>query len=87
MENMENATGNTATGPAKSNGALVGSIIIVIILILGGIYLLRNNMSEPAMPTNDLAENTQNTESEDQNLGEVEAELQSMDFESLDSDI
>jgi hypothetical protein len=77
---MENNTENMAGAPQKSNGALVGSIIIVIILILGGIYLLKNSVRQPVEPTNDLA-------AEDQNLAEVEGELDSMDLENLDSDI
>ena len=40
--------------PQKSNGALIGSIIIIIILVLGGIYLLKNNMKEAPAPEQEI---------------------------------
>lgn len=62
----------------KSNGALVGSIIIVLILIIGGIYLWRST-----------AENSR--EIENQNISNsassLEAELDDFDLENLDSEI
>jgi hypothetical protein len=34
----------------KSNGALIGSIIIVLILIIGGIYVWMNEVKQPTIP-------------------------------------
>jgi len=63
--------------PQKSNGALIGSIIIIIILVLGGIYLLKNNMKEVSAP-----------ESESSDVySEIETELNTMDLETLDEEI
>ena len=36
----------------KTNGALVGSIIIIIILVIGGIYLWRTSVKEEVIPAN-----------------------------------
>jgi hypothetical protein len=64
----------------KSNGALVGSIIIIIILIIGGIYMWQNRPEENTIPL-------------DNNLGDakgemdLELEANSIDLESLDSEI
>jgi hypothetical protein len=60
----------------KSNGALMGSVIIVIILIIGGIYLWKQQgMKKAEMPEN----NTDTTS--------IETELDTMDLDSLDSGI
>lgn len=48
MENpIENNTTNVNV-ETKSNGALVGSVIIIVILIIGGIYLVKSNVEELA---------------------------------------
>ncbi|MFA6274429.1 MAG: hypothetical protein WC662_04680 [Candidatus Paceibacterota bacterium] len=41
-----NTQTNIETPKTKSNGALIGSIIIIIILIIGGIYLAQNKIKE-----------------------------------------
>ena len=68
----------------KSNGALVGSIIIIVILILGGAYFLKTSMkNQPATP-----EDTSTIESNTNvDTTEVENELNSIDLETLDSEI
>ena len=68
----------------KSNGALVGSVIIIIILILGGIYLLKTSIKEKPLPGN--TETAQSNEILN-GAAVIEAELDSMDLESLDSEI
>lgn len=55
----------------KTNGALIGSIVIIVILVIGVIYLLKNSLQET------------NTDSAD----EIEANLNSMEFDSLDNGI
>lgn len=69
----------------KSNGALVGSIIIIIILIIGGIYFWKNSVKEQVAPEN--TDISSDTESIDNSAAVIEAELNSMDLESLDSEI
>jgi len=54
---MQNQTPNTSPvppmgnmgGEEKSTGALIGSIIIIIVLILGGLYLWNAKMQEQEM--------------------------------------
>lgn len=59
----------------KSNGALVGLIIIIIILVLGGIYLWKSNTKEEVAPVV-----TDDTTS-------LEADVNSVDLDGLDSEI
>ncbi len=40
----------------KSNGALVGLVVIVIILIIGGIYMWQSSMKNVEAPTDGLAQ-------------------------------
>ncbi|OGI82080.1 hypothetical protein A3I95_02105 [Candidatus Nomurabacteria bacterium RIFCSPLOWO2_02_FULL_44_12] len=64
----------------KTNGALLGSIIIIIILIIGGIYLWKASLKENTLPeTNNLgtADGTAN----------LEAEANNIDLEGLDQEI
>ncbi len=61
----------------KSNGALVGSIVIVLILIIGGVYMWQNRPAENALP-------------EENNVGstaDLEMEANNIDLESLDSEL
>jgi len=73
----------------NSNGALVGSIIIVIILIAGGIYFWKTSVEErsagPAIETNDANAPEDGTSVD--TGAELEADLNSIDLESLDAEI
>lgn len=60
----------------KTNGALIGSIIIIIILIVGGIYLWQVSMTETT-PTDTNMEATDDT-------SKVEADVDNIDTEGLD---
>ena len=66
----------------KSNGALVGLVVIIIILVLGGVYLWKNSMKERAK-----LENTNITSSNTDDSVDLNAEIDSLDLESLDSEI
>lgn len=39
----------------KSNGALIGAIIVIIILVLGGLYVWQNQKGEITLPTNQIS--------------------------------
>jgi len=69
----------------KSNGALIGAFIIIIILILGGIYFwnanIKNLKDEP--PVID----TQVNEADPYNTADLEAGIDSIDLEGLDAEI
>ncbi len=68
----------------KSNGAFVSSIIIIIILIVGGIYLFKKtpaNAPTPQNGTEALLESDLNS------TADLEAELEGIDLENLDSEI
>jgi len=65
----------------KSNGALTGLVVIIIILIIGGIYLWKNNMNsvkEAENPVVPIVPNSANS---------IDAELNSIDIEGVDSGI
>ena len=72
----------------KSNGALVGLIVIIIILVLGGIYLWKNSMIERQKIENvtPVAETTNTGETTD-DTAELEANVNSIDLDSLDNGI
>ena len=80
----------------KTNGALVGLIIIIIILILGGIYLWKSGAKPEAPTTQETIPNEETgTEPGSSETGGVavdetsslESETNSVDLESLDSEI
>lgn len=72
----------------KSNGALVGSIIIIVILIIGGIYLWQNSLKEKALPQDQtMPEEMKDFESSVDSTSSIEAELDSIDLDSIDSEI
>ncbi len=64
----------------KSNGALTGLIIVIIILILGGIYFWRNSVKEKMLPENS------STGSIDTASG-LDANVNNLDLDNLDSGI
>ncbi|OGI65713.1 hypothetical protein A2914_02750 [Candidatus Nomurabacteria bacterium RIFCSPLOWO2_01_FULL_41_21] len=67
----------------KSSGALIGSIIIILILIIGGVYLLKNKVADKANSDAIAPENTAPTSDE---LSDIEADLDlNADTDSLDS--
>jgi len=70
----------------KSNGALISSIIIILILIIGGIYLWRtsvkNKVGQPAggSPTTTSGGNT----GTGTDVSDIENSLNSIDVNNLD---
>jgi len=68
----------------KSNGALVGLIIIIIILVLGGIYLWKNSAEERAKLE---GANTTSSVDDTTDTANLDADVNNIDLESLDSGI
>jgi len=83
---MENQT-------QKTNGALIGSIVIIVILMIGGIYLVREKMANDQRAENAriLQEQQQaNAEklSNSDDMSAIEADLNAnSDMDSLDEDL
>lgn len=76
----------------KSNGALFGSIVIIIILIIGGIYLWKTSSSRfstnPSTQTEQGTQASVNDSSQIQgDLGNIEADLNSTDLTINDQDL
>ncbi len=69
----------------KSMGPLLAVIIILALIIIGGLYFLKNRVSnEQAGPQNDSVVESLNMQSENDDLGSIEADLNASDFNNLD---
>lgn len=78
--NLENNQVSPVENP-KSNGALIGSIVIIIILIIGGIYLVKSKMERVKQADNLAAEqekidNSANNLSGSDEINSIEVDLQ-----------
>ncbi len=72
----------------KTNGALIGAIVILIILIIGGVYLFKNaKVPAPTPSAESDAQEILDPQADATSSTEMEAELESVDLESLDSEI
>jgi len=71
----------------KSHGALIGSIIIIIILIIGGIYIWQNKAKEMRLEKEKQQLEMETTVQEDiEGLNTLEEDLNATDI-NLDLDI
>ncbi|MEO5635420.1 MAG: hypothetical protein ABIS26_02195 [Candidatus Paceibacterota bacterium] len=61
----------------KSNGALIGSIVVIVILIIGGIYFWKHSVENKEAPEPQV----QNS------AASLDAELNNVNLDSLDSGI
>jgi hypothetical protein len=68
---------NINNSDQKSNGALIGTIVIIIILLVGGIYLWQKGMEQRRT----VEENSNG------NTAQVEGELNNMNLDNLDQGI
>lgn len=64
----------------KSNGALIGSIIVIVILIVGGIYLYKTSVKGKIQQVDTYNTNVPN----DNSTSNIEADLNNTDL-NLDS--
>ncbi len=75
----------------KSNGALVGSVIIIILLVIGGVYLISNAKQGRFERSNvqDTGTGTAaDTLSSSDDISDIEADLgTNAEFDSLDKDL
>ena len=67
----------------KSNSALIGSVIIVIIIIVGGVYLwktsIKNKIEREKQPASTSVEVTE--------VSNLENDLNGLDVDNLDTDL
>lgn len=66
----------------KSNGALVGLVVIVIILIIGGIYMWQSSMKDAGAPTDGLAQTEALSNQDAAALEALDLEAESIDAEA-----
>ena len=64
----------------KNSGALIGSIIIIIILIIGGIYLWKTSKGN-TLPAGE----SQSVGSSNSDTADVEANVNSIDVDNIDN--
>ena len=80
-------TNTMPDAPKKSNGALIGAIIVILILVIGGIYLINENQKEDKLLLEENIEMMQPNQdlSESDDLDSIEADLNSQtEIEILD---
>ena len=65
----------------KSNGALVGSIIVIVILLIGGVYFYNMTLTQKEEPKQT------DVKVQDSGLNGIESDLNSTDINSIDQNI
>jgi len=68
-----------------NNGALIGSIIIIVILIIGGIYLWKAGTKENPAPLSNTEGNE--TVNQQDNTNSIETDLNDINLDNLDQNI
>lgn len=72
----------------KTNGALIGAVVILVILIIGGVYLVKNASVRTSTPSAESdAQEILDPQADATSSTEIETELEGVDLESLDSEI
>jgi len=82
------------TGNKSSVGPIIGSVVVVLVIVLGGIYLygerLKDKINEEAPVENikaeDQATNSLEQQGSSDSLSEISADLQASDFNGLDAE-
>lgn len=83
-------TGTPTNGDAPNKegsvGAMIGSIIIILIIIIGGVYVL--NMVKNSRPDNNIPTDNATVEADSTNsVADIEKELNSDDLNNLDAEL
>ena len=76
---------NTMPAEPKSSGALIGSIVIIVILIIGGIYLWKTTSTRSPAPEGGEPLDSVGASLSDET--DLEADVNSIDLENLDEGI
>ncbi|MCX6757435.1 MAG: hypothetical protein NTZ44_00930 [Candidatus Nomurabacteria bacterium] len=69
----------------KSNGALIGSIIIIVLLIIGGVYLYQTSVKQKLDQKNTPA--TVQTQSTTDEFSTLENETNNIDLNNIDKNL
>jgi len=69
----------------KSAGPLIAVIIILALIIIGGLYFLKERASQPVYPatTSDVITDSLNSQSSSDDLNSIEADLKATDIDNL----
>ena len=94
---MENTTPNLNMGSTPNMGGapvhhshkgLIWSLIIIIVVILAAIFILKNDsMMDSDDNTIDATADTEVLENTSDDLGSIEADINSLDFEGMDAEL
>lgn len=93
MDQNANIPGTTPPSPPlspvpekKSVGALIGSIIVILVILAGGIYMfLQRERASDTVQNEDPEAQTLRTQGTSDDPADIEADLRATDFGSIDS--
>mgnify|MGYP001570169639 CR=1 FL=1 len=70
----------------KSKGSLIAVILILVLIIIGGLYFLKQRVSQPvyAPVTGDSVTESLNTQSSSDEVSAIETDLKATDIDSID---
>ncbi len=86
MDENNNTMGQMGTDQKKGSGALVGSVIIVIIIIIAGIYVFKNaktQQTEDVDTINDSVVNDLDTQGDGDELVDIESDLNATNLDEV----
>ncbi|MEK9168085.1 MAG: hypothetical protein AAB769_02020 [Patescibacteria group bacterium] len=95
MQNMPpKSPMSSSNSPEKNTGALIGTIIIIIILVIGGLYmwgknLVDNGTMSPAevLQAPDTATEALNNQGTSTKASDIEADLNTTDLTDIDKEL
>ena len=70
----------------KSNGALIGSIVIIVLLVIGGIYMYKTSVKEKIEIRNQNTRAKVNTQTSNNDTN-IENDLNNTNLDTLDSNL
>lgn len=84
VQNFENNQEPQKIKEESGVGPVIGSIIVIILIILGGIYYWNSIKDRVPVETN---QNTQAEQNADEDLSEIEAEIDLSELDQIDQDV